>query len=1024
MFLSNISIKKPVMTTMLLLVFILFGLLAFTNMPIDLYPKVNIPYVLITTVYPGAGPTEVETQVTNIIEDEVATISGLNNVQSYSLENVSTVVLKFEISKDPIEANQEVKDKINKILGQLPSDVEQPTIEKIEMDATPIMDLVLISNNPNISMIELFELADNDLKDRFAQIEGVGRVEISGGEEREIRVETNNRILKSNNISISYLNDIISANNNDVAAGFYKTAKNEISVSTNAEFSSIEELRNLDIAVDGGTKKLRELAHVFDGKKEVRSISEYIKHQENKRFDKVVSISLVKSSDANTVALAEDVKKALPLLQGNLPHGVELSIAYDNSKYIQSSVDDTISNLILGILLTGVVLFLFLHDLRSTFIVALSMPTSIISSFMVMNAMGFSFNMLSLMGLSTAVGVLVSNSIVVLENIFRHKQMGKNNIDASLQGSSEVTTAVIASTATNLVVFLPIAAMSSMVGQFFKEFALTVSIATIFSLIMSFTLTPMLASLILPKEEKLSWFGKIMEGVFQKFEKAYEVVLRAVLKNRVMPVLFTIFMIIALISTFVFVAPKLGFEFMPEFDEGDIEVKIELPDGSNLSQTSAKLKEIEAIILSHEEVKHVITNVGGNGSNIGTATVKLVDVDSREIKTSEMNAILTKEMAQITNVKLFSKAGRSDGGGGGALQYYLISPDKDLLNSYVDQINDTMRKVPGLINYDISLRTGKPQITLIPKRRVIAEAGISAYDVAMTVRAATEGLNTSVYREDGEEYDIRVTFEDNAITTPEEIGALTVSTPNGAYTVAQLVDVTITQTTTQITHRDKLNSLVISGDPAMGVPLGTVTKSLQVAFDELNLPDDITIIVGGQTEDMNETNRDMAQAFGLAIILTYMLLASILESFGQPFLILTTLPMATIGVFLLMLVTGTTMNLFSMMAIIMLIGLVVNDAILILDYTKTIMKRDNLTTKEALLIACPTKMKPVLMTTLAIILGMLPMALGIGSAGKEMRIPMAMVQIGGMATSTILTLLLIPSLFFLTNSKKDKKKAK
>ncbi len=1021
MFLSKMSIKKPVMTTMFILVFILFGLLAFTKMPIDLFPSVNIPYVLVTTVYPGAGPSEVETQVTNIIEDEVATISGLNNVQSYSMDNVSTIVLQFELSKDPKEANQEVKDKINKIINRLPSDAEQPTIEKIEMDAFPVIDLVLTSNSRSVSAIELYELADNTLKDRFAKIEGVARVEISGGEEREIRVETNNRLLKSNNIALSQINNIITMNNYNIAAGFFTNKNTEISLTTNAEFTSIEELKNLEIPINGGSKKLKEIANVFDGKKEIRTISRFFDNIQKSEYSKMVKISLIKSSDANTVALAQEVTKSLPDLKANIPSNIELKLAYDNSVFIQSSVSDTITNLILGVLLTGLVLFLFLHDLRSTFIVALSMPTSIISSFMVMQAMGFSFNMLSLMGLSTAVGVLVSNSIVVLENIFRHKYMGNSNKEAALSGSSEVTTAVIASTATNLVVFLPIAAMSSMAGQFFKEFALTVSIATVFSLIMSFTLTPMLASLILPKEEKLDWFGRIMEKNFKFFEGLYKRVLTSILSNRVKPILLAVFMTLLLFATFIFVAPKLGFEFMPEFDQGDLVINIELPEGADLSQTSLKLEEVEKIVLSHPEVKHIISSVGNNNrTNVASAEIKLVDPEFRNITTSQMNQVFINEVTNITNAKIFCRGSRGEDGQS-PIQYYLISPDKEYLDSIVPELNAKMKQVPGLINYNVSLRTGKPQLTLLPKRKEIADAGLTAYDVAMVVRGATEGLTTAVFRDEGEEYDIRVTMDDDFVSSPEEIGALVVNSPYGQYTVSQLATVEFTQTTTQITHRDKLPSLIISGEPATGYPLAQVTNKMTEVFAEMNFNDDVDVKAGGNAEMMEETNKDMAQAFLLAIILTYMLLASILENFTQPFLILTTLPMATIGVFWLMFITGTTMNLFSMMAIIMLIGLVVNDAILILDYTKQLMSRDKLSAKEALLIACPIKMKPILMTTSAIILGMLPMALGIGSAGKEMRIPMAMVQIGGMATSTFLTLLLIPALFHLTHSKKKKK---
>jgi len=1017
MFLSNTAIKKPVMTTMFILVFILFGVMAYFGIPIDMFPEVNIPYISINTVYPGSGPKEIETQITDKIEEKIATISGIDMIESYSMQNLSMIIVKFEMSKDPDIANQEIKDKVNTVLSMLPDDAEQPTIEKFEMGAYPIMELILTGDPEQVTGRELFDYAENRLKDRFAQIAGVARIELKGGKEREIRIETNNKALFENDLTINTISGVISSNNSEISAGYYINQGMEISLKTDSEFENLEELSELEIPIAGGTKRLSELAKIIDGNKDIRNKSIYYNNITKVVKENIVKFEILKSSDANTVALAKEVYKLLPKLEKSLPSGMNIELLHDNSRFIKSSVDDTLSNLLLGILLTGFVLFLFLHDWRSTLIVALSMPTSIISTFMVMKAVGFSFNMLSLMGLSTAVGVLVSNSIVVLENIFRFKNMGLENKESAAKGTGQVATAVIASTATNLVVFLPIASMTSMAGQFFKEFALTVSFATIFSLLMSFTLTPMLASLILPKKEKVNAFGKVIETFFHKFEGIYTKILKSLLKNKLRPILFGIFMLVLMIAVMGIIAPKLGFEFMPEFDEGDLMIKAELPQGYSLERTAEKMSEIEKILLSHKEVKQVLTTLGDSkGTYIGLASVKLVDSTRREIKTSAMNQLFIEELSSVSNAKISCRPNREEQN---PIEYIIVGADKDKLESYMPEVNRKMKEISGLINYDTSFRTGKPELTLIPKRRILSETGMSAMDLAMTVRSASEGIIASVFREKGLEYDIRVCLEDVEINTPEELSALTVITPTGKYTISQLADVTYTEGVTQIMHRDKLPCIKITGGTASGVPLGNITKEIDKVLDSMEFSSDIFYKQGGDAEMMQETNIDMAIAFLIAIVLTYMLLASILENFFYPFLILTTLPMATIGVFVLMFVTGTTMNLFSMMAVIMLIGLVVNDAILILDYTRLLIQTKGMSVKDALIEACPTKMKAVLMTSMAIVLGMMPMALGFGSSGKEMRIPMAMVQIGGMATSTILTLLLIPSLYYVFSKKEN-----
>lgn len=982
MFLSNIAIKKPVMITMIIAALIMFGFLSFFKLPVEMFPDVKFPFVSIKTIYPGAGPQEVEKQITNLIEDQIATISGIENIQSFSMQNISMIWIKFSLDKDPDIANQEVKDKVSAIVAELPGDAEQPAVEKFDLGAQPVVEVVLSGDKDQVSALDLFDYADNRLKDKFAQVEGVARVELSGGKEREIRVESNTRILYENNLSLSMLGDFIAANNNELSAGYFQNEKREVSLTTDSEFESLDELKNLEVPIGHTTKKISDIANVKDSNKDVRLKSIYFDNIKKFRNDNVLTFSLLKTSDANTVTLAEEVVKMLPEISKSLPDGMELELLYDNSIFTKASVKDTIDNLVLGVLLTGLVLFLFLADLRSTLIVAVSMPTSIISTFILIDAMGFSLNMLSLMGLSTAVGVLVSNSIVVLENIFRFRKMGRKKKDAAREGTAEVTTAVIASTATNLVVFLPIASMTSLAGQFFVEFALTVVFSTLFSLLMSFTLTPMLASIILPLEDKKGWFGRFMDARFNWFENQYSRLLKYFLTNKRRPLVF-LFIMVGLLFTIWKIAFSgiLGFEFLPAFDSGDVVVQAEMPLGSTLDETAATAKKIEDIVLESDIVEYVLTTLGDDkGTHKAKIALKLTDSSERDMTAEEYNQALIEKLSEVTDAKITCKPNRDDET---QIQYFLIGPDKEQLESYIPELNEKMRNVKGLINYDTSFRIGKPEITLIPKRKMLSDLGLTAYDLSMTVRNAVEGVIPSVYRDRGEEYDIRVCIEDSAVDTPEEIASIPIITSLGTYRISQLAELKYTEGTTEIQHMDKLPTVEVKGGAAAGVSLNVVTTQIEDIFKSMNFPNEITYKLGGDAEMMNETMIDMGTAFVIAIILTYMLLASILESFFQPMLILSTLPMATIGVLLLMMLTGTSMNMFSMMAIIMLIGLVVNDAILILDYTKMLQEKNGMSVKEALIVACPTKMRAVLMTTAAIVLGMLPMALGFGSAIRK-----------------------------------------
>ncbi|GAB4184497.1 MAG: efflux RND transporter permease subunit [Calditrichia bacterium] len=1016
MFLSDISIKRPIMMSMFLAVFLLFGSLAYFGMPLNLFPTLDIPYITIQTVYPGAGPKEIETEVTKKIEDAVSSVAKIKTITSYSMENVSLVMIEFELGKNVDVANQEVKDKVDAVLNELPADAELPLIQKLNLQEEPIIDLVLSGDLP---MTDLYDLADKSLKDRLSQIEGVARVDIRGGQKREIQIVLNNRTVYSNKINIAQLAQILAAQNLELPAGNFKKRTQEFSVRTNGKFKSLDEIAAQELPAGGTLKKLGDFAEIIDGNEEVRERTTYFNNQSGVQNDKVLMLSLVKSPSGNTVEIAQKVAEVLPDINSNLPAGVQLSLVNDKSVFIQSSVEDTMSNIFLGILFTGLVLLFFLHDIRSTIIVALAMPMSMISAFLFMQVSGFSLNIMSLMGLSTSVGVLVTNSVVVLENIFRHKQLGENKKMAASKGTAEIAVAVLASTMTNIAVFLPIAQMQSIVGQFFQEFALTVTYATIFSLIISFTLTPMLASIILHEGNgKKHPIGDKLESIFSKWEKLYQQSLNWILSNKKRSFTVIAIAFISFVASLP-IAGKVGFEFAPMMDEGDINIEIELPQGHNLDQVARTVKIIENRLKAHPQILQSSTILGrindmDVGTNLAIMKVKLVDASERDIKTTVMANRLIEEMSDIPNAIIRIAAVSSmDNGGQAPITFQLLGQEIETLESLKEKLIPELKNIPGLVNLNTSSRKGKPEVSIIPDRKKLTRAGISVYDLAITLRTGMTGLVTTKYKENGEEYDIRLMLEDKSVDDLEKIGNITIIGPNGRYTVNQLAEVKMVTGYNKILHYNKFKSIQFTGSTSPEIPLGEVVAEINKKIDELNLPSGYQIKWAGDAQMMQETMTDMLRTFIIAIFLTYMLLAAILESLTQPLLILGTVPLALIGVFSGLFITGKTMNMISMMAIIMLLGIVVNNAILLLDYTNELRKKGMKIT-EALIEACPTKLKPIIMSSIAIILGMLPMALGLGSAGSEVRQPMGIVAIGGLVISTLLSLWVIPVLYNLT----------
>jgi HAE1 family hydrophobic/amphiphilic exporter-1 len=773
-----------------------------------------------------------------------------------------------------------------------------------------------------------------------------------------------------------------------------------------------------------GPKKLGSLANVLDSQEKVTQKATYFNVQNQVADNNIIRLSITKSSDGNVVNIAEQIRKELPGLQNELPPNTQLNIIRDDSEFTRSTVDDTLNTIWMGILLTGLILLLFLHDLRSTIIVALSMPISIISTFIFLQWAGFTLNILTLTGFSTAVGILVTNSVVVIENIFRHKDMGNGRKEAAYKGTAEITIAVLASTLTNIVVFLPMASMKSMVGGFLREFALTVTFATIFSLISSFTITPMLASLIIPDKAKTNRFGLWFDKMFDAFARRYQGLMRFVLKNKGTSIGILVVSILMLLASLLLV-PGLGFELMPTMDQGNVTINIELPEGVSLDETAKVVEEVNERVSKHKEVEHVVSNIGSQGfintsTNLASTDVKLVDADLRSFSTLEMVGKITKDLADIPNASIKVSDQSNMGMGGSGISFFIQGQDQEVLEQLKFDVMDQIRDIPGLLNVDSSSRPGTTELTLYPKREKLAEIGATVYDLAIALRTGIEGMVATYYREGGNQYDIKLTMPDEDTDHPDKIMNMSVVVNGQSYLLSQLVDVDFAEGVYQLIHVDRYKSIEITGNAAKGYSTGQLNAEITKRLNNLQLPGGYQIRWGQDAQMLSDTMSDMARTFLIAVLLTYMLLAAILESFTQPLIILATIPLAIIGVILALFLSGVGINLFSMLAIIMLVGIVVNNAILILDYVN-VKRKEGMCSHDALLEAGKMKLKPIIMSTLSIVIGMLPMALGVGSAGREFRMSMGIVSIGGLVVSTLLTLVVIPAFYYLSTRNEIKK---
>jgi HAE1 family hydrophobic/amphiphilic exporter-1 len=969
---------------MLVVVFVVLGAFSYLAIPIDMFPEIEFPMITVSTIYPGAGPEEVETEITEPIEDAVSTIANLESLISFSQENVSTVIIEFDFSVDPDLAAIEVKDKVDVIRALFPSDAEPPTVMKLDINAMPIMDIAV--SGPQ-SLEAITDLADDVLSERLARVEGIASVSVTGGREREIEVLVHPDRLRAYGLAITDVAGLVGGENLTIPAGRVREPTAEFSVRVVGEYASLSEVEELPLFLpDGGRVRLADVATVRAGFADVREIARY-------NGNPTVSLSLQKRSGANTVAAAAGVVEAVEELRAQVPAGVELEIVRDASEFIRDSIQDIFRNIIIGIVLTTLVLFLFLHSWRGTIVAAVAMPATIIATFLLIEQAGFTINVMTLMALGITVGILVTNTIVVLEGIYRHLDMGKSPKEAAEVGTTEVAIAVAASALTNVVVFTPIAFMQGIMGQFFISFGLTVVFASLFSVMFSFTLAPMLAARVLKskeaegKEEKgiLSGFWKAFDTGYKSLENDYRSALKWALGSKLNGWLVVGGTLMALVLSMVVAATFVGGEFMPQQDEGLALVALELPPGTPPERTSVVAARAEDALREIPEVVTILTTVGGQAggmtfrSGAGEAHVAQLQVTVESDRpTEELLPAMREKMALIPDAEVTVTLTESMGPGGEApLQILIQGPEQDRLEALAGEATNVVASIPGLVEVSNSIADPRQEVVFHPDREVLSEHGLSVAAVGGTLRASIEGVIPGVYREAGDERDIRVRLTEASRDRVSELGSLQIRTREGVVPVSSLGSIAESEGETAIQRNDKQRTVQIDAYMAGG-SLTALVGEIQVGLDAVEFPPGYSYEITGDFEIFAESLAEMLKALVMAILLTYIGLAMILESYVHPIPIMLTLPLGFVGV-------------------------------LILDYTQQLREK-GMGLVEALLEAAPVRLRPIVMTNVAIAIALVPQALGSG-AGAVFRVPMAVVTIGGVLVAAVFTLFLIPVIY-------------
>jgi len=1024
MSITEIAIKRPTLIVVIFAVLTFLGVASYFSLNYELFPKYSQPVLVIVTIYPGASPSEVENSVTKKIEDAISSLEDIDNIQSTSAEGNSVVVIIFNTSADMDRALENATRKVANIEFLLPKDVRKPIISNFSMDDIPIMRLAITSSIP---ATELYDLVKNKIKPMVSTVNGISQVDVLGGEEREIRINVDNAKLKSHGLSILQVTQAIQSANMEFPTGKIKDQTQQVIIRLSGKFMAMEDLKQLVISrgADGSPVRLEDIAEIQDGKKETASINRY-------NGQTSVGLLIFKQPDGNEVDISGKVHEMISRIEELYKdQRIRFSIANDTSEFTLSSADAVMRDLLLAICLVALVMLVFLHSLRNSFIVMVAIPASLISVFTAMYVLNFSLNIISLIAMSLVIGILVDDSIVVLENIYRHMEMGKERRKASLEGRNEIGFTALSITMVDIVVFLPIALISSMISGLLRQFALVVVFATLLSLFVSFTITPLLASRMARRYHFRK--GSLMDRIISGFERGlfsftegYAKAIAWSLRHKL--IIITGTTVLFFISLSLVMGGFIGSEFVSLGDRGEVIIQIELPKNASIEQTNQATLQAEKYIIKQPEVVSMFTSVGtttsffeaGGSAYKSEIHVKMVEKEKREI-TAELFAIkMKKDLMNLmpgTKVRstIVSLMGTSDMD---PIQVVLCGPNLDTLTAWSEKVMTAMKQVPGTYEVKLSVETGFPEVKIGIDKDKMASLGLSTAVVGMTLQNAFSGNTDSKYRDGENEYDINVVMDQLDRNSIGDISGLTFLNDRGQnIRLNQFADIGPSSGTTVLQRYNRVPSVTVQCQ-VIGRPVGSVGEDVMNKVKSMKLPEEIVIIPEGDMKYQAEAFGSMGLAFLASILFVFLIMVALYDSYVYPFVVLFSIPLAIIGALLALGLTMQSLTIFSLLGMIMLVGLVGKNAILLVDFTNQ-SRAEGHSTFDALILAGKVRMRPILMTTFSMIFGMLPIALAKG-AGSEWKNGMAWALIGGLTSSLFLTLIVVPVVYYLVDKLKEK----
>jgi len=1017
MTLPEISIRRHVLAWMISAIFVLLGIISFQKIGIDKFPTIDFPILTVTTVLEGANPEIVDASITNLIEEAVNTTPGIDSIKSESSPGVSVVSVTFNLDKDIEVAFNEIQSKVSQLARRLPDDIVPPVVRKVETNASAIMWLGLTGDR-TIQQLNLY--ANNILKKKIETVDGVGYVTLGGRRDRTIRINLLPERMSALKITPKDLIVAFKKEHIQLPGGFLVRAQSEKMFKLDLEFHKVKDLNELIVAYrNGGPIKIKDVAEVEDGLDDYRQTARH-------NGKPSIGLGIIKVANSNTVDIINKIKEKIDTqIRPDLPPGLELKVSTDDSIYIKSMVKSLQNHILEGTLLAALVVLFFLKSLRSTLIIAIAIPISLLGSIAVMFFYGFTFNSMTLLALILLIGVVVDDSIVVLENIFRHqKNIDKNIFNAAINGSKEVVFAVLASSLALVCIFAPVIFMDGIIGRFFESFAVVVTAGILVSLIISLTLTPMLCSKFLAMQEKeISWL-KGLNNFFEKLDKNYKKILTWTLSHRLKVLISSL--IIVLASSLLF--SKVEKTLVPEQDESRFTVRFKTPLGSNMEYTYSKLLEIEKIINQYDDYTASIFSSIGLGSrgqvNSGFISVRLKEKNKRTLSQSEIMAKMRVDLNQLAGVKAYP-SGVSFAGGRRSekLQFSITGPSIEKVAALSDELLIKLSENEGLGRIDLNLQLNLPQMILDIDRDKASSFGISAADIAEAISVLSNGLDVARFNDepgDGQRYDVRLKAKEGSFEKLSDLNKIYLRSTSGELVRLDTIASFHQELGPAVMGRQDLQySSNFYSNPTMS--LGEAVKLIEQVSENI-LPGEYSIQLEGQAKEFAKTMSNVIFVFFLATILLYMVLASLFNSFFQPLIVMLAQPLAVIGGIFLLWITGNSLNIYSMIGMVLLIGLVAKNSILLVDMTNQ-LKAAGRKTDQALLEACPIRLRPVLMTSLTLILALMPAALGYG-AGSESNGPLAIAVIGGMISSTLLTLIVIPAAYSLSLEVIEKKKRK